>query len=120
MRTSACLTLLSTCLLFTACGTAQEANQTEDLAMSDHDMSAMEDDADAKIASATGTVIAIDAAANTITIDHEPVPALEWPQMVMAFDADDQIRSSVAVDDKIEFEFNAGTQGNVITSIKKR
>lgn len=38
-------------------------------------------------AEGTGVVDAVDAEARTITILHDPIPALNWPAMRMAFDA---------------------------------
>ncbi|WP_244884887.1 copper-binding protein [Croceicoccus mobilis] len=70
-------------------------------------------------ASAQGTVTAIDAEAGTITVDHGPVPAIEWPAMTMAFEADEQLRSEVSVGEGIAFEFRTGSEGSVITSITK-
>ncbi|MDR2745424.1 MAG: copper-binding protein [Desulfovibrio sp.] len=42
-----------------------------------------------KVYTAKGKVIQIDRAAGKVTIDHEPVPALKWPQMTMPFRVED-------------------------------
>ncbi|OBX19002.1 hypothetical protein A9995_10400 [Erythrobacter sp. QSSC1-22B] len=70
--------------------------------------------------SAQGTVTEIDAEAGTITLDHGPVPAMEWPAMTMAFDATPEVRDEVAVGDTITFEFEASDAGNQITSVSKQ
>lgn len=70
--------------------------------------------------SAEGTVTAIDAAAGTVTLDHGPVPAMEWPSMTMAFEATPEIRDKVVVGDTVIFEFEASHAGNQITSISKQ
>src|SRR5512134_678317 len=42
---------------------------------------------DAATASGSGEVTAVDPAAGTITIDHGPIEALDWPAMTMTFAA---------------------------------
>ncbi len=117
MRTPNLLTVLSAPLLLAACDSGADSESMEGMSADDHDMSMMETDAPGTNASAQGTVTAIDAEAGTITIDHGPVPALEWPEMVMAFDANEQILGEVAVGDEISFEFASGSEGNVVTSV---
>ncbi len=117
MRTPTLVTLLSAPLLLAACGSGDESEQMEDMSAEGHDMSMMETETATKMATGLGVVTAIDSESGTITIDHEPVPALEWPEMVMAFEANEQIRREVAVGDEISFEFNSGSEGNVITSV---
>ena len=67
-----------------------------------------------------GTVTAIDAEAGTITVDHEPVAELGWPQMVMAFDASEEVRGDISVGDAIKFTVEATDEGNTITAITKQ
>jgi len=74
----------------------------------------------ARTASGEGMVTAIDAEAGTITLDHGPVPAMNWPAMNMAFDAPPEVRDQVAVGDAVTFEFEASAAGNRITSIGKK
>lgn len=90
------------------------------MAMEGHDMSAMDAVDGAKTASAVGTVTAIDAEAGTITVDHEPVAELGWPQMVMAFDASEEVRGDISVGDAIKFTVEATDEGNTITAITKQ
>jgi Cu(I)/Ag(I) efflux system protein CusF len=61
----------------------------------------------AKHASATGTITAIDPVAKTVTIDHGPVPALDWPAMTMTFQAPGVDLSGFEQGDRISFEFSA-------------
>lgn len=117
MRTATIVILLSAPLLLAACGRGAESDHMEAMSDEDHDMALVENDAPATSASAQGTVTAIDAEAGTITIDHEPVPALDWPEMVMAFEASEQIRNDVAIGDQISFEFSSGSEGNVVKSV---
>ena len=121
MRTTTRLTLLVAPLMLAACDGNAEMAEHEGMAMDDNAMpgmhDGMENGAEAKSASAKGTVTAIDAKAGTVTIDHEAVPELEWPEMVMAFDATEEVRGDVAVGDAITFEFSTGEEGNTVTSI---
>ncbi len=83
-------------------------------------MSAMSESVTAKTASAVGTITAIDAEAGTVTVDHEQVAALGWPQMVMAFDASEDVRGDFAVGDAIEFTVESTETGNTITEMSKQ
>ena len=98
----------------------EDMPMAEDAMMMDGQDMPMADTGNAmQSASAQGTVTAIDAEAGTITVDHGPVPAIEWPAMTMAFEADEQLRSEVSVGEGIAFEFRTGSEGSVITSITK-
>ncbi|MEL7196775.1 MAG: copper-binding protein [Pseudomonadota bacterium] len=121
MRSTTRLTLLVAPLMLAACDSSAEMTEHEGMAMDDSAMSSMNDGmengAEAKSATAKGTVTAIDAEAGTVTIDHEAVPELAWPEMVMAFDATEEVRGNVAVGDTVTFEFSTGEEGNTVTSI---
>ena len=73
-----------------------------------------------RTASGEGTVTAIDAAVGTITLDHGPVAAMDWPSMTMAFDIAPEVRDQIAIGDKVAFEFEASDAGNRITSLSKK
>ena len=70
--------------------------------------------------SATGTVKSVDAAKGKLVIDHEPIPALNWPQMVMDFQlTDPAMANTVKAGDKVKFEMKAGKKGAyLITAIE--
>ena len=125
MRTTTLMSLLALPLALAACDSGQDTAQMNDMPMAENemmdgeDMPMMEPGSGMQTASAEGTVTAIDAEAGTITVDHGPVPAIEWPAMTMAFEADEQLRSEVSVGEGIAFEFRTGSEGNVITSITK-
>lgn len=132
MRTTTLLMLMAAPLALTACDSEQSATDMDDMSMADGQMAdgqmsmdsgdipMMESEGMMQMASAEGTVTAIDADAGTITIEHGPVPEIEWPAMTMAFEADEQLRNEVAVGEGISFEFRTGSEGNVITSIAKQ
>ena len=126
MRTTTLMSLLAAPLAPAACDSGQDTAQMNDMPMAENemmdgeDMPMMEPGSGMQTANAEGTVTAIDAEAGTITVDHGPVPAIEWPAMTMAFEADEQLRSEVSVGEGIAFEFRTGSEGNVITSITKQ
>jgi len=125
MRTSNLVMLLAAPLALAACDSGQKAEpidemSTDEMSMEGHDMSAMDESEGTKTASAIGTVTAIDPEAGTLTVDHEPVAELGWPQMVMAFDASEDVRGDVAVGDAIEFTVEATEDGNTITALTKQ
>ncbi|WP_241765888.1 copper-binding protein [Erythrobacter longus] len=121
MRYTTRLTLMVAPLMLAACDSNAEMGEHEGMTMDDSSMPGMHDGMEQgvtlKTASASGTVTAIDAEAGTVTIDHEAVPELEWPEMVMAFDATEEVRGDVAVGDTVTFEFSTGEEGNTVTSI---
>ncbi|WP_232469163.1 copper-binding protein [Croceicoccus marinus] len=132
MRITTLMTLLAAPLALAACGSGDDTEMMDDTAMAEGqmadgqmpmdggDMSMMGSDSAMQTASAEGTVTAIDADAGTITVDHGAVPAIEWPAMTMAFEADEELRQDVAVGDTISFDFTTDESGNAITSITKK
>jgi Cu(I)/Ag(I) efflux system membrane fusion protein len=67
---------------------------------------------------ATGRVTKI--AGASITLNHAPVPALEWPRMVMPFAlADAALVDGIEPGDKVEFTFSQHDTGPRIESIRK-
>lgn len=131
MRITTLMTALAAPLALAACGPSDDAADISDMPMDDDQMvmdgadmpmmgDRVTDDGATKSASAEGTVTAVDPEAGTITIDHGPVPAIEWPAMTMAFEADQQIRDDVKVGDEVSFEFRTGEAGSVVTSIVKK
>lgn len=71
--------------------------------------------------SGMGTVTAIDAAAGTISLDHEPIAAISWPAMSMQFTAEDPAElQGIAVGDRVSFELKSATVTSVITEISKQ
>jgi Cu/Ag efflux protein CusF len=64
---------------------------------------------------ATGTVKSVDAAAGKLVIDHDPIPALKWPRMVMDFRlADKAMAGRVKAGDKVRFTLTPGEKGSYI------
>lgn len=96
-----------------------DAPMAGDMPMSE-DMPMMQSEEDGAEASAEGTVTKIDEEAGTITIDHGPVPEVEWPAMTMGFAADDAQRASIAAGDDVNFTFEKTAAGGTILSITKK
>lgn len=68
---------------------------------------------------AVGTVTAVDVAAGTISLDHEPIAAIGWPAMSMQFRAENPaILQGVAVGDRVNFELKSGAETAVVTMVQ--
>lgn len=68
-----------------------------------------------------GTVTAIDVAAGTVSLDHEPIAAISWPAMSMQFTAEDPTElQGIAVGDRVSFELRSANETSVITEISKQ
>lgn len=113
---------LSMALLLTGCSQASSPDTTtttaEHVAMTASTTPApMAMLSSAKIASTTGTVESVDAAAGKITLAHDPVDALGWPAMTMGFKATSEQIASVHPGQSVRFEFTAEGMNATITHI---
>ena len=71
----------------------------------------------AAVAPGVGVVKALDARAGTITIAHEPIKALNWGAMTMAFKAaDPALLRAAAVGDKVSFQL----KGQQLVALRKQ
>ena len=83
-------------------------------------LAASDNAAAAKVVSATGVVVQVKADQGRVKIDHDPIPALDWPRMTMFFRVKDQaVLAGIAAGDKVRFELEKGATGLVITSMQK-
>ena len=75
----------------------------------------------AKTYEAVGTLESIDAASNTVSMTHEPIPALQWPGMTMDFGLDSpQVAQGILPGQAVHFSFEDRGDGEfVITRIDK-
>jgi Cu/Ag efflux protein CusF len=65
-------------------------------------------------ASGTGTVTAVSGANRKITLDHGPIPAIQWPAMKMEFAVAPSVDlSKIKTGDKVNFTLNGS--GNTYT-----
>lgn len=127
MRTPASIMLIAVPLALAACDSGEEAEMpmaADDMPMATEEMPMAEGmamnggEAMAQPVEAEGTITAIDNEAGTITIDHGPVPAVDWPAMTMGFTADPGLRERVEVGDQVKFQFRQTASGGEITSIE--
>lgn len=82
------------------------------------DMAKMDMPAGAKMAKGTGTVTAV--SADSITVDHAPIPEANWPAMTMAFKAAPDLAKTVKAGDKVAFDLKLQGGGGEITAIQKQ
>lgn len=69
----------------------------------------------------SGTVVAVDAAAGTVTLNHQPIAALSWPAMTMQFTAENPaLLQGVAAGDQVDFELKSAAETQIITAIHKQ
>ena len=86
----------------------------------DMDNMAMPMGSDTTMAKGTGTVIALDKATGSITIDHGPIPEAKWPAMKMAFKGKPELLDRVAVGDKVAFDLVLKEGTAELTAISKQ
>lgn len=120
--------LLSACSPSPSSDTAapKDAAAADTMAMSEAEHAKMADEtatpqaeaAMGKMASATGTVDAVDAAAGKITIAHGPVEALQWPAMTMTFKVTPKQAAAVQPGQQVKFEFASQGMDATITRIE--
>lgn len=68
-----------------------------------------------------GVVTAVNPAKQKITLNHEPIPELGWPQMIMGFSvAPDVDLSGLSKGDKVTFSMVPEGKSQKVTSIKKQ
>jgi len=76
--------------------------------------------AEAKHASATGVIQSIDTTAHTVTIAHDAVADLDWPEMTMTFPAPGVDLSALKAGDAVNFEVTATGMDGTVTAISKQ
>ena len=81
-------------------------------------MASMPMAAGAKMAKGAGTVTAV--SADSITVDHAPIPEANWPAMTMAFKAAPDLAKSVKPGDKVAFDVKLQGGAGEITAIRKQ
>lgn len=75
----------------------------------------------ATTAQAVGVITAIDTKENILTLDHEAIPAINWPAMKMGFKvADPSLLNGLTVGDKVDFELKAEGENYIIIAVKPK
>lgn len=73
-----------------------------------------------KSVTANGMVKSITQDRMSLRIFHDPIPALKWPAMNMAFEVmDHDLTHSISVGDRVNFEFIQKAGKNIIIKISK-
>lgn len=69
----------------------------------------------------SGKIAAIDAAAGTVTLDHQAIPEVKWEAMTMAFTATDPaMLKDLKVGDSVSFDLKSATEPTQISRIAKQ
>lgn len=69
----------------------------------------------------TGKITAIDAAAGTVTLDHQAIPAVNWDAMMMGFTAiDPAMLKDLKVGDMVAFDLKSAAEPTKIVRIAKQ
>ena len=115
---------LATTILLAACGekasTADGADAARGSANADSGGLANGDASKAKAVKSSGTVTAIDKAAGKITLDHQPIPEVNWPAMTMAFSAEPEVLGTVEVGDKVAFDATITGNAGEVTAVTEQ
>lgn len=114
------IAMLAMPLALSAC----DSNQQTDHVMDDMAIAVTtpqrSDPMSAGTAHGTGVVTAIDNDSGTVTIDHGPVPSLDWPAMAMGFAAAKELRASVVNGDRVSFSFRQTGDGYELLTLTKK
>lgn len=68
--------------------------------------------------SGTGGVTAVDLADGTVTIDHGPIPGVNWPAMTMAFTASPAILQKAKVGARVQFDVTVKGPAAEVTALR--
>ncbi len=117
------ITLVGAALALSACGQPEDPAPVETspaaaTAPASGAMSpATSPDAAVKTGYGAGVITAVDPAAGTVTINHEPIPAVNWPAMTMSFKAGPAVLREAAVGDRVQFDLTVRGGTGEITAI---
>lgn len=94
------------------------------LAVADKNMNAMPG-MDAKESAgpiqSRGVITAINPEKRKITLNHEPIPELNWPRMTMGFSVAPEVDlNALSKDDPVAFTLTPAGKGQQVTSISKQ
>ena len=126
MRTLGVVGAGAVALALTACSPkAEEPTAAPSTSMSDMKMGdTAKSDVSAVPAgpiTSVGKITAIDAAAGTVTLDHQAIPAVGWDAMSMGFTTTDPMMlKDLKVGDAVSFELKSAAEKTIITKIQKQ
>jgi Cu(I)/Ag(I) efflux system periplasmic protein CusF len=73
-----------------------------------------------KSGSGSGVVKSVDLKAHTVTLDHEPIPAIGWPAMTMTFPvASPDLLNGIAAGQTVTFDVTVTDNKPLITALKR-
>lgn len=73
------------------------------------------------MANGTGVVKSVDLKANTVVIQHDPIPALKWPAMTMPFKGETpDVLKNVKAGQKVDFQVMQMGTATTVTSIQPK
>jgi Cu(I)/Ag(I) efflux system protein CusF len=73
------------------------------------------------MAEGSGVVKSVNAKADTVTIEHGPIAALNWPAMTMAFKAAEPgLLTGVSAGQQVKFQLMQVGDGTTLTAIQKK
>ena len=115
------LTAAALVLALTGPALAQSEMKMGDMKMGD--MAGMKHDAApaaAKTADGQGVIKGIDAKGGTVTLQHQPIPALKWPAMTMKFKAAPAVLQSFKVGQAVNYKLKPmGASAEVVAMSAK-
>ena len=114
MKTAA---ILAATLALTACNKAAETPAEPAAADT---VAAIDMSAAVKTGTGSGKITALDKASGSITIEHGPIPAVDWPAMTMGFKANPKLLEGVAVGDQVDFTLSLKGNDGTVTQISKK
>ncbi len=114
-RTLICLT--GAALVLAACGQQTDPAPAEPAALAPATGAAASAAAAARTAHGAGVITAVDPAVGAITINHEPIEAVNWPAMTMSFKAGPAVIQEAAVGDRIQFDLTVRDGSGEVTAI---
>src|SRR5260370_31894732 len=80
----------------------------------------MKDTKKATTANATGTITALNAANHKVTLDHGPIPAIDWPPMKMEFAVAPSVDlAKLKTGDKVNFTLSGSGSTYTVQSISQ-
>jgi Cu/Ag efflux protein CusF len=79
----------------------------------------MNDTKKATTANGTGTITALNAANHKVTLDHGPIPAINWPSMKMEFAVASSVDlAKLKTGDKVDFTLSGSGNTYTVQSIR--
>ena len=83
-----------------------------------HAADAAADRSNMVMANGTGVVKSVDLKANTVVLQHDPIPALKWPAMTMPFKGETpDVLKGVKAGQKVDFQLMQMGSATTVTSI---